>query len=176
VDSRIQDALPMHSAFIRFPGLLHELGLSAQRTEVTAIRVKIDTRPPAGARCETTLVRRHVVVNLFHHDRASLLAGKLHALLSRPYVKGRDLYDLAWYLSDPSWPGPNLPMLSNALAQSGWTGPVVAPDSWRSLVKARLSRLDWRQAAADVQPFLERQADLALLAPESFSRLLARGS
>jgi len=67
-------------------------------------------------------------------------------------------------------------MLSNALAQSGWTGPVVAPDNWRSLVGARLSRLDWRQAAADVQPFLERQADLALLAPESFSRLLARGA
>lgn len=174
VDSRIQDEHPVHSAFIRFPGLMHELGLSAQRTEASAIKVEIDTQPPAGARCETTLVRRHVTVNLFHHDRASLLAGKLHALLSRRYLKGRDLYDLAWYLSDPSWPGPNLLMLSNALEQSGWTGPKVQPESWRSIVAARLSQLDWKQAAADVQPFLERQEDLALLTPQSFSRLLAR--
>jgi len=176
VDSRIQDTRPVHSAFIRFPGLLHELGLSAQRTEVTAIKVEIDTRPPAGARCETTLVRRHVVVNLFHHDRGSLLAGKLHALLSRPYVKGRDLYDLAWYLSDPSWPGPNLALLSNALAQSGWKGPQVQSGNWRSLVTSHLSEVDWKQALADVRPFIERQADLRLMTQETFARLLdARG-
>jgi predicted nucleotidyltransferase component of viral defense system len=52
---------------------------------------------------------------LQHHDRASLLAGKLHALFQRRYVKGRDLYDLMWYLSDPNWPEPNLTLLQNAL-------------------------------------------------------------
>ena len=91
-------------------------------------------------------------------------------------MKGRDLYDLAWYLGDPSWPGPNLQMLSNALEQSGWKGPRVQPDNWRNLVHARLSRVDWKQAAADVQPFLERQAELALLTRESFSRLLGGGA
>jgi hypothetical protein len=40
---------------------------------------------------------------LQHHDRASLLAGKIHAILQRPFLKGRDLYDLLWYLSDPAW-------------------------------------------------------------------------
>ena len=88
VDCRIQDAHHVHSAFIRFPGLLHELGLSAQRTEAASIKIEVDTRPPPGARCETTLVRRHVVANLFHHDRASLLAGKLHAVLQRPRGEG----------------------------------------------------------------------------------------
>ena len=176
VDSRIQDARTVHSAFIRFPGLLHELGLSAQRTEVTAIKLEIDTKPPAGAQCATTLVRRHVTMNIFHHDRASLLAGKLHAVLQRPYVKGRDLYDLMWYLGDPSWPAPNLELLSNALAQSGWKGPAVGPDNWRDLVAARLAEVNWKEAVADVQPFIERQADLRLLTGETFSRLLeARG-
>ncbi len=174
VDCRVQDAHPVHSAFIRFPGLLHELGLSAQRTEAAAIKIEVDTRPPPGARCETTLVRRHVVVNLYHHDRASLLAGKLHAVLQRPWVKGRDLYDLAWYLGDPSWPGPNLEMLSNALDQSGWNGPRVLPDNWRNLLDAKLAQVDWKRAVTDVQPFLERQAELALLTRESFSRLLER--
>jgi hypothetical protein len=174
VDSRIQDAHAVHSAFIRFPGLLHELGLSAQRTEVTAIEIKVDTTPPPGAQCTTTLVRRHVTMNLFHHDRASLLAGKLHAVLQRPYVKGRDLYDLMWYLGDPSWPAPNLELLANALVQSGWKGPRVEPGNWRSLVAARLSEVDWKRAVSDVQPFTERQTDLKLLNGETFSRLLGQ--
>ena len=29
----------------------------------------------------------------------------------RSYTKGRDLYDLIWYLSDPEWPPPNLLLL-----------------------------------------------------------------
>jgi hypothetical protein len=176
VDARVRDEQAVHSAFIRFPGLLHELGLSTERTEVTAIKVEIDTRPPAGAQCATTLVRRHVALNLFHHDRASLLAGKLHAILQRPYVKGRYLYDLFWYLGDRSWPGPNLDMLSNALEQSGWRGPRPASDNWRNLVASRLADVDWKAVVADVQPFLERQTDLKLLTRENLSRLLINPS
>lgn len=172
VDSRIRDEHAVDSVFIRFPGLLHELGLSAQRTEVTAIKIEIDTHPPAGARCVTTLVRRHVAVNLFHHDRATLLAGKLHAILQRSFVKGRDLYDLLWYLGDRSWPGPNLELLTNALAQSGWTGPAVDGANWRSLVASRLNEIDWKAVASDVQPFVERQSDLKLLTRENLLRLL----
>ena len=172
VDSRIRGENAVDSAFFNFPGLLHELGLSAQRTEVTAIKIEIDTHPPAGARCTTTLVRRHVTVNLFHHDRATLLAGKLHAILQRPFVKGRDLYDLFWYLGDRAWPGPNLEMLSNALAQSGWKGPAADTGNWRNLVASRLDELDWKAVTADVQPFVERQSDLKLLTRENLLRLL----
>ena len=142
VDAQVRDTHPVHSAFIRFPGLLHELSLSSQRAEVTAVKVKVDTRPQAGARFATTLVRRHVLLNLFHHDRASLLAGKLHALLARPHVKGRDLYDLFWYLGDRSWPPPNLEMLANALGQTGWNGPLPDAANWRSLIASRCSDLD----------------------------------
>jgi hypothetical protein len=34
------------------------------------------------------------MLNLQHHDRPSLLAGKLHAILQRSWPKGRDLFDL----------------------------------------------------------------------------------
>lgn len=174
VDSQVRDVRPVHSAFIRFPGLLHELSLSAQPTEVTAITIEIDTRPPAGARCQTTLVRRHVTLNLFHHDRASLLAGKLHAILDRPYVKGRDLYDLFWYLGDPSWPPPNLSMLANALAQTGRPEPPPNAEDWRALVASRCAGMDWRAVLADVQPFIETQSALSLLTKENLLRLLGQ--
>ena len=39
-------------------------------------------------------------------DGPSLLSGKLYALMHRPHVNGRDVYDLFWYLSDPTWPAP----------------------------------------------------------------------
>ena len=72
----------------------------------------------------TTIVRRYQTLHLQHHDRATLLAGKLHAILQRPYPKGRDVNDLLWYLSDPAWPEPNLVMLNNALQQTGWDAPT----------------------------------------------------
>jgi hypothetical protein len=166
---------PMASAFVKFRGLLHELDLSPHEDEVLGIRVKIDCNPPAGARTQTRLVRRFVMLNLLHHDRASLLAGKLHAVLSREYTKGRDLYDLVWYLSDPAWPSPNLLQLNNALEQTGWDGPRATPESWRALVRARLEEIDWQQARRDVSPFLERSQDVSLVSDTTLLPLLESG-
>jgi hypothetical protein len=163
----------VHSAFLGFPGLLADLGLSATRSEKLSVKVEVDTRPPAGAVLETTLVRRHLTLRLQHHDRASLLAGKLHALLARQYLKGRDVYDLVWYLSDPDWPGPNLVLLNAALRQTSWPGPPLTEASWRASVRERLAAADWRRVAADVAPFLESPAELDLVAPEPVLRLLA---
>ena len=122
VELHMREHRAVHSAFVRFPGTLYEIGLSPHPGQVLAVKVEVDTNPPAGATMDTTLVRRHETLRLFHHDRASLLAGKLHAVLQRPYTKGRDLYDLVWYLSDPDWPPPNLALLNAALRQTGWAG------------------------------------------------------
>ena len=91
VDLRIRDNRVVHSALVRFPGLLHELDLSPHASEVLAVKVEVDTNPPLGAKMDISLVRRHATLRLHHHDKASLLAGKLHAILQRPYTKGRDL-------------------------------------------------------------------------------------
>jgi len=120
---------------------------------------------------DTTLVRRHETLRLLHHDRASLLAGKLHAVLQHPYTKGGDLYDLLWYLSDPDWPAPNLALLNAALRQTGWSGVEMTPGSWRRAVAGRLDLLDWKRAASDVRPFLERAEDIELIDRETALRL-----
>ncbi|MFC2172920.1 nucleotidyl transferase AbiEii/AbiGii toxin family protein [Acidobacteriota bacterium] len=169
---KIRDDTPVNSAFIRLPGLLWELGLSPHRAEVFSIKVEVDVNPPAGGIFETTVVRRHVLLNLCHHDKASLLAGKLHAILTRGFLKGRDIYDLVWYLSDRSWPAPNLVLLNNALVQTGWAGKAVTPESWPLLVAQRLGEAEWRRALEDVRPFLERPEEIALLARENVLGLL----
>ena len=173
VDLRVREHGVVHSALVRFPGILYEIGLSPRPGEVMAVKIEVDARPPAGAAMEVSLVRRHETLRLFHHDRASLLAGKLHAVLQRPYTKGRDLYDLIWYLSDPEWPAPNLDLLNAALHQTQWRGPEMTPRAWRPAVTERLEVLDWDRAAIDVRPFLERDDDAALVTKGNALGLLA---
>lgn len=172
VEVRTRTRTAVASAFVKFRGLLYEAGLSPHADEVLTVRVEIDTNPPEGARTETRMVRRFVMLNLLHYDRPSLLAGKLHAVLTRKYTKGRDLYDLAWYLSDADWPPPNLVLLNNALQQTGWTGPTLTGGNWRRLVGQKLSTIDWELALRDVSPFLERQQDTAFVSEAALFRLL----
>lgn len=171
---KLSDKKAVHSAFIKFIGLLNELGLSPRSQEVISVKIEVDTNPPAGANLTTTVIRRHVTLQLHHHDQASLLAGKLHAVLQRPYVKGRDLYDLLWYLSDPAWPAPNLVLLNNALAQTHWKGGPLDERSWRQAVAGRLESIHWDQAVTDVSPFLDQGADLGILTIENLKSLLAK--
>ena len=139
-----------------------------------AVKLEVDTNPQAGAVLETTIVRRFEVLQLQHHDRASLLAGKLHALLQQPYPKGRDIYDLLWYLSDPEWPLPNLTLLNNALAQTHWQGEVLSDANWRQIIRRRLNQLDWNNVTSDVRPFFEPNFDLNLLTLRNLERVLSR--
>jgi predicted nucleotidyltransferase component of viral defense system len=155
LDFKVNDKTTVHKAFVRFRGLLHELGLSGHQTEVLAVKLEVDTNPPPGAIVTTTSLCRHVRLNLQHHDSASLFAGKLHAVLQRAYPKGRDIYDLWWYLSQPDWPEPNLTQLNGALTQSGWTGPVLSRGNWRSIVRESVARLEWEEEVLrDLQAFI----------------------
>jgi len=164
------------SAFAKFNGLLFEIGLSPRRSEAISIKIEIDTNPPAGANLETTVVRRHCLLNLQHYDKGSLLAGKLHALLTRKYVKGRDVYDLVWYLSDKTWPEPNFLLLNNALEQTGWSGSEMTTANWRDETALRVSRYDWDKVVADARPFIERQEELKMLTKQNLLKLLKASS
>ena len=167
----------VESLMVGVPGLLHEAGLSPHASQRIGVRIEVDTNPPAGAGLETTIVRRHALLHLQHHDRPSLLAGKVHALLQRRWAKGRDLFDLFWYLSDPRWPASNLVLLNNALEQTGWQGPTLGADAWRAVVHDRVASLDWTAVERDVEPFLEPGPAVALFGKENLLKLIAqRGS
>ncbi|MFA6185919.1 MAG: nucleotidyl transferase AbiEii/AbiGii toxin family protein [Phycisphaerae bacterium] len=169
---KIKTSKTVKSAFIKFTGLLYEMGLSPLASETVSIKVEIDTNPPAGAGLETSIIRRHILLNLQHYDKSSLLAGKLHALLMRKYVKGRDIYDLMWYLSDKTWPRPNLLLLNNALKQTEWQGSQITEDNWSAQIAQRLCEFDWNKAIADVKPFVEKQSELNMITRDNILDLL----
>ena len=162
----------VRSAFIKFPGLLYELELSPLSSEAISIKAEIDSNPPVGAKVESSIIRKHCLLNLQHYDKSSLLAGKLHALSSRKYTKGRDVYDLMWYLSDRTWPQPNLLLLNNALKQTSWEGATLAEENWKHQIAVRVSEFDWNKVIADVKPFIEKQSDLQMLTLPNLIKLL----
>lgn len=172
IEISLNDKKTVNTAFVRFPGLLHEMRLSAMRNEALAIKLEVDTNPPECAGYATSVVRRYVILNLHHYDKPSLLAGKLHAILARPYTKGRDIYDLLWYLSDPAWPEPNLTFLNNALVQTDSLTRNLLPTTWKSEVWQKLQSLDWSDIQRDMRPFAEPSFDLNLLSLENFRKLL----
>ena len=160
-EASVRDRGNVHTGWIRVRGALYETGLSPHREETLGVKVDVDTLPPAGAVTATRLVRRHVSVRLHHHDRASLLAGKLHAVICRPWTKGRDIYDLAWHLSDPTWPSPNLELLNAAVRQGDAEAVPLDAGTWPGVVAARVEGLSWETVVADVRPFLEGDGEMA---------------
>jgi predicted nucleotidyltransferase component of viral defense system len=164
----------VHSAYISFPGLLYEFGLSPYADQNFSIKLEVDTRPPQGAGLSTSLIRhRELFLNLQHHDQASLLAGKVHAVLQRQYLKGRDIYDLVWYLTDRDWPAPNFQMLNNALTQTGWQGALIDERNWKQVLHQQLSAEKIQNARQDVEPFLARREDIEYLTWAHISKLLS---
>jgi len=171
---RWNDRKTVHSGWIRISGLLKEAGLGAMEAQKLSIKVEIDTRPPAGAKVLHSIIQRRLMFGLAHYDLPSLLAGKLHALQVRPYTKGRDWYDLVWYLSQRPPIAPNLFLLQNALDQTQGPGKLAAAD-WCHHLRQRLATIDHPAMIQDIAPFLERPEDTALLTPSSLQSLLRDG-
>lgn len=103
------------------------------------IKFKVDTNPPPGSGIEIKYVDFPFVSSVTVQDKPSLFAGKIHALLCREYIKGRDWYDFLWYTSQGV--EINYQFLASALRQQGpWQGQSIQVDLdwWRTKSEIRL--------------------------------------
>ncbi len=165
------DLTTFHTAWLKWPGLLNEAGLSPLPGQNLSIKLEIDTRPPSGALCERHIVTRHRLLAIQVYALPSLMAGKIHALITRGYPKGRDWYDLLWYCGHRPAIQPHVLQLQNALDQTQGEGRYDAA-SWKQLCLDRLTQLDTAALAADVAPFLERADEADLLTFENIRSAL----
>ncbi len=122
------------------------------------IKLEIDVEPPAHSGDEFTYLDFPVDYEVRHQDLASNFALKIHALLCRGYVKGRDWFDFSWYVAQGT--SPNLAHLEAALRQFGpWSSDphfAVSPAWLKSALAIKIGSIDWDQAGNDVRPFLRR--------------------
>lgn len=120
------------------------------------IKLEIDTNPPAGSYSENRFLNFPVACTIRVQDLPSGFAMKNHALLCRPYTKGRDWYDFYWYIKGKT--ALNFELLKNALNQQGpWAGQIDATFTktrFLELLQAKIETLDWQAVKRDVAPFL----------------------
>ena len=149
----------VRAALIKDNSIANQLNLSfmnAHPGNKLTIKLEIDSNPPLGSDFERSYLDFPVDFEVYHQDVSSNFSLKTHALLCRPYLKGRDWYDFNWYIAQGVTP--NLLLLQNALKQYGsWKDQDIKVDrEW--LVKAlgeKISTIDWKKAAVDVERFLK---------------------
>ena len=106
------------------------------------------------------------------YDLASLFAGKIAALLGRRYTKGRDFFDIGWYLSRWRDLVPNIPLLRNALRQTGWKGEIPSPDNWKDCIYRTVEKADWDEVYRDAENFLENPSDMSIFTRDAILQIL----
>ncbi|MBI9017356.1 MAG: nucleotidyl transferase AbiEii/AbiGii toxin family protein [Phycisphaerae bacterium] len=119
------------------------------------IKLEVDTNPPAGGKTELSILDFPFISSVTTQDKPTLFAGKIHALLCREYIKGRDWYDFLWYTS--RYPQVNYDFLSSALNQLGpWKNQSIqAGLSWLTQqLKQRIMSLDFKATVQDVRRFI----------------------
>ncbi|NTV30214.1 MAG: nucleotidyl transferase AbiEii/AbiGii toxin family protein [Candidatus Omnitrophica bacterium] len=148
------------SVMLKFKGLHKVLGIPAPADQKLSIKLEVDTNPPEGGQVAQTLLNRTFLFTVAHFDLPSLFATKLHAVLFRKYTKGRDIYDLIWYLSRKV--RPNLLLLNNAIAQTDPGSPSLEEGELKERLTARLDGMDLVLARKDVERFVLDKAELDL--------------
>jgi predicted nucleotidyltransferase component of viral defense system len=144
------------------------------------IKLEIDVNPPEDSGFDYKYLDFPLDFEVCHQDLPSNFALKIHALLCRPYLKGRDWYDFNWYIKQNICP--NYLHLQAALYQHGpWQGQSQSVDhAWtRNALLNKVKQIDWDEAATDVTRFLNtaEQRSLVLWSTRFFrdkvSRLLS---
>jgi predicted nucleotidyltransferase component of viral defense system len=152
MEQRIQKAM------LKDNSICNQLNLSFCRgnsNRKQKIKLEIDINPPANSSFEFSYLDFPLDFEVCHQDLSSNLSLIIHALLCRPYVKGRDWYDFNWYTKQRI--KPNIPHLQAALNQWGpWQKQKSIIDlKWLKLtLKNKVKSINWQEARNDVVRFL----------------------
>ena len=170
MDNRIRKAI------IKDNSIVNELNLSFYRSDKKQklrIKLEIDVDPPAQSVYAYSYLDFPLDFEICHQDLASNFALKIHALLCRKYIKGRDWYDFNWYIKQGV--SPNLGHLKHALYQFGpWAQQkeLTVDTRWlKSALQDRITAINWPDAISDVTRFLgsAEQKSLSLWSERFFA-------
>ena len=138
------------------------------------IKVEVDTNPPGGFETEIAYLLQPIPFSVRVYTLPDLFAGKMHALLCRKWkqrVKGRDWYDLIWYVTHH--PTLHLSHLEQRLRQSG-DRDVITPQAFRKDLHDTIDALDVDQAKRDIEPFVRNPETLGVWSHTFFHTLVDR--
>ncbi len=179
------------SAFLKGNTSQHLLNIEAPEDIVKTfgqgrlvkIKFEVDTQPPLGFESEKKILLVPSPFSINTMMLPSLFAGKIHAVLCRNWSsrpKGRDWYDLVWYISNGY--ALDLKHLNARLQQNcSWSenknidlSKEVDKDSLPALLKMRIDHLDIHAAKRDVEVFIADKRVLDIWSKEFFTDIVRK--
>jgi len=173
----------IESAFLKTETLWTELVLEdvIQQTGVKSnksikIKFEVDCKPPLGFKTEEKLLVRPFSFYVRCFTRPCLFAGKLHALLYRKWnkrVKGRDWYDLEWYIKQ------GIPLdvrhfLSRSMDNEDWVGQYRSSDQILDLLNHKIESVSFTNIKEDVVRFIKDENVLSIWSAQYFKDLVEK--
>lgn len=160
--------------FLRI-GLDESLKRHTQSNEVIKIKLEIDVDPPPGFATEVRYLTKPIPFSVRTYVPEDLFAGKMHAVLCRPYqirVKGRDWYDLIWYVGKGF--SLHLAHLEARMRQSGHysSEKSITQKTFNDFLEKKISEIDWKAARDDIRRFVKDPAVLDGWSADFFMSLL----
>lgn len=154
--------------------IIKETGVRSNKT--LKIKIEVDRQPPLNFKTEEKLLIRPFSFYVKCFTKPSLFSGKMHALLFRKWkdrVKGRDWYDLEWYIKK------GIPLdvnhfLTRAKDTNDWQEDCISADQIIELLDIKIKSVSFHSIKEDVVRFIENDDVLNIWAPEYFKDLIEK--
>jgi len=152
--------------------IIKETGVRSNKT--LKIKIEVDRQPPLNFNTEQKLLIRPFSFYVKCFTVSSLFAGKMHALLFRKWknrVKGRDWYDLEWYVKK-GIPLDLTHFLARAIDTKDWQENSISEKQVTELLYAKINAVDFNSIKKDVIRFIKNNEALNIWSPEYFKDLV----
>lgn len=154
--------------------IVKQAGIKSNRD--IKIKIEVDRKPPLGFETEEKLLLRPFSFYVKCFTQPSLFAGKTHALLFRKWknrVKGRDWYDLEWYIKK------GIPLdvshfLLRAKDTEDWQEENITPEQIIELLKHKINTVSFDSIKEDVVRFIKDDKVLQIWSPAYFNDLIEK--
>jgi len=154
--------------------IIKEIGVHSNKT--LKIKIEVDRQPSLNFKTEEKLLLRPFSFYVKCFTKPSLFAGKMHALLFRKWknrVKGRDWYDLEWYIKK------GIPLdvnhfLTRAKDTNDWQDDSISNKQIIELLDTKIKSVSFSSIKEDVVRFIQNDAILTIWSPEYFKDLIEK--
>lgn len=164
VDTKISEDKIVQKSFIRVGKILHFFGISGLKSQKIHVKLEVDTNPvkTASTDIESFFVTKfNEMFPILKHSDDTLFAGKLCAVFNREYVKGRDFYDLLWYLNRKE--KINLSYLNSAMKQAKIEMKFKDADDVIKKLRKKITTVKVDDIMKDISRFLEDSTEASVL-------------
>ena len=163
----------IESAFLKESSDVFDIGFTTEKRLKVKIEVDIDPPPKFTTEMLTVVSPRTCWVRAY--DLPGLFAGKVSAALFRKWktrVKGRDWYDVAWYISHHV--RLDLAHLVERAKESEPSADVSTPEKLLAAFDAKIDAIDFENAKEDVRPFLTDKSELDIWSKDFFRQMVRK--